>query len=185
MRTWHFASFALTLLFAGCAHPPQEGALSDAGARPHPATQASLPTPVPDQAKGATQTHTGRSLVGRWKGELVLPKPSGKTDPQQEMAEAMAKAFFSDLWIEFSEDGSFKMNMMVPIEGRFKQKGNEVHLTPEKMMGMDVDDLAKMGESGGKGAVGKEPLVLVMSKDGKTLQAKGNTDEGKLIFRRA
>lgn len=125
-------------------------------------------------------------LVGRWKGELILPKKKGKPSPEDEFAEAMAKAFLSDLWIEFNEDGTFRMNMMVPIEGKYQRETNSVHLIPESIMGLSKDDLKKMSENGGNVSMSDEPLILEISKDGKTLRVKDETEgQGELVFSRA
>ncbi|GIV02860.1 MAG: hypothetical protein KatS3mg015_1690 [Fimbriimonadales bacterium] len=184
MRKWLLAPAAVGLILAGCGGPNDEPALADRpAAAPASASPASLTKDAPTQATAKQATHS--TLVGRWKGEIVFPKSSKKKNPQDEMAEAMAKAFLSDLWIEFSADGTFKMNMMFPIEGRFEHKGNEVHLTPEKMMGMDLEEFAKMGGEGTKVEVNEKPMVLEVSKDGATLRAKGEKDDGELVFRRA
>lgn len=125
-------------------------------------------------------------LVGRWKGELVLPKKKGKPSPEDELAEAMAKAFLSDLWIEFKEDGTFKMNMMVPIEGKYQARRDLVHLVPESIMGISKHDLNKMDGNEGKVSWSDEPLILEISKDGKTLRVKDeNGAQGELVFTRA
>lgn len=183
MRSWFFAPAAIGLLLAGCGGPQAETSPSERAASAAPtAAQTSLRKAAREAVPASPAAKS--SLVGRWKGELVFPKSSEKKSPQDEMAEAMAKAFLSDLWIEFSEDGKFKMNMMFPIEGRFEHKGNQVHLTAEKMMGMDLEEFAKMGGEGTKVEVREEPMILELSKDGQTLRAKGETDEGELIFRR-
>lgn len=122
-------------------------------------------------------------LVGRWKGELALPKKKGKPSPEDEFAEAMAKALLSDLWIEFNEDGTFKMNMMVPIEGKYQARRDLVHLVPESIMGMSKDDIKKMNENSAKASLNDEPLILEISKDRNTLRVKDeNGGQGELVF---
>ncbi|MER3412818.1 MAG: hypothetical protein C4341_00985 [Armatimonadota bacterium] len=174
------------LLVVGCSGTPGQHVDSSVGVKSNSADHLA-------RQYGAKQTSARKGaktdsfqLVGRWKGELVLPKKEGKPSPEDEFAQAMAKAFLSDLWIEFDEDGSFKMNMMVPVEGKYRQAGNSVHLTPETVMGMKVGDLGKMNGNDAGVLIESKPLILEISKDSDTLRTKdGNGGEGELVFTRA
>lgn len=186
MGKWMSGLAAAALLVVGCSGTPDQHADSSAGVKSNSADRLArqYETKQTSSPRGAKAENF--QLVGRWKGELVLPKKEGKPSPEDEFAEAMAKAFLSDLWVEFDEDGTFKMNMMVPIEGKYKQNGNSVHLTPETVMGMTMDDMKKLEGDGATVSMNEEPLILEISKDGKTLRAKDeNGGEGELVFTRA
>lgn len=102
----------------------------------------------------------------------------------QAMAEAFSEMMVFDLTIR--KDNTFTMTMMgMPIEGPWSQKGNVINLVPKTFMGMSAEDFAKSG--GGGGSMTSEPLVLRVSRDGKTLTAvdpKGLSDD-ELVFKRA
>lgn len=179
------SGLAVALLVLGCSGASDQHADSSVGVESNSAERLARLYETKQASSPRDAKADSLHLVGRWKGELILPKRKGKPKPEEEFVEAMAKAFLSDLWVEFKEDGTFKMNMMVPIEGKYKLKGASVHLTAETMMGMTMDDLEKMGGAA-SAAMSKEPLILEISSDGKTLRAKGkNGDEGELVFTRA
>gem|GEM_PF-4068001 len=185
MGKWTSGLAAAALLVVGCSGTPDQHADSSAGVKSNSADRLArqYETKQTSSPKGAKENF---QLVGRWKGELVLPKKEGKPSPEDEFAEAMVKAFLSDLWVEFNEDGTFKMNMMVPIEGKYQKKGSAVHLIPETVMGMSKEDMQKMQGEGASASMSDEPLILEISKDGNSLRAKDeNGGEGELVFTRA
>lgn len=184
MGKWMLGLAAVTLLVVGCSGSPDQYAEPSVSVKSNSADRFA-PQHEVKQASSSKAKADHFQLVGRWKGELVLPKKKGDPSPEEKFAEAMAKAFLSDLWVEFNEDGTFKMNMMVPVEGKYQQKGSSVHLTPETVMGMSMDDLKKMEGDGDSVTMKQEPLILEISKDGKSLRAKSaNGGEGELVFTR-
>lgn len=124
----------------------------------------------------------GSNLVGKYKGEIKMPAAK-KDDPAAKMAESFAKAFANNLSLELKADNTFKMNVMMELEGTWAQSGTVLTLTPKKMGGVDVAEAKKVAGSTSGGM--DKPLLLEVGADGKTLTAKdekGGSASGSLVF---
>lgn len=145
--------------------------------------------PVVYQADGEPQSQTNapikyESFYGRWvakmdlKEEMAKAKAEQPADPNadpeatkmgEEFAEAMAAAFaeMMTFQLDIEKDGTFKFAMMgMPMEGKWTQKGQALHLVPEKFLGLSADEFSKQS---GKPKPESKPLILQISPDGKSL----------------
>ncbi|MCH8274113.1 MAG: hypothetical protein IH851_04925 [Armatimonadetes bacterium] len=130
-----------------------------------------------------------KDLIGSWTGELETPSSGGTAggegtpEAEQAMADAFTAMMSFDL--ELKSDHKFTLTiMMIPMEGNWELEGDEVTLTIEKVSGMSVDEIVKMG--GPEAAAGQEPMVLSISEDGKTMTAVDPSGESpeKFVFKR-
>lgn len=140
------------------------------------------------------------SFYGRWQAKMDMKaemekeraKRAAAGKPEDEaaakMGEAMMEAMGAMMQFELTinEDNTFTMIMMfIPMEGRWKQKGDSLWLYPDKVMGMSAEEFAK--QEGGSGNVSKEPLELKIAPDNSCLIAvdeKNGLGEGQLVFKR-
>lgn len=122
-------------------------------------------------------------LVGKWKGELKMPK-SEKEDPMAEMGAAFAKMLLGSLTLEFTSEDRFKLSMMgVPVEGKVERKGNALTLTPESAMGMPVAEAKKQNPQ-----LKSDPMEAEISADGSEISLKDKDHkegEPTMVFTRA
>ena len=130
-----------------------------------------------------------KDVIGSWTGKLDTSSssvaPSDIVPPgMQGMADAMAEMGSFDL--ELKEDHTYKiMLMIIPMEGTWELKGKNVILTTKSVFGRSVDDVSRMG---GQNATvpEQEPMVLRVSKDGKTMTViePSSATSGELRFTR-
>jgi hypothetical protein len=135
------------------------------------------------------------NAVGKWKGEFKVPETS-KDDPMAKMAEGLMSMFTFNL--ELMADHKYKLLVLiVNMEGDWSMKGNQITLTPTKIMGLSPEEYKKeqekqksanpMAKSGDSGDIGNEPLILEMQPNG-TMKAILPGDQsakaggGDLIF---
>ena len=116
-----------------------------------------------------------RPFVGHWKGDVDMqPSPSASAADKEkaQMAERMLKA---TLELQLRADNTFKMRMVMELEGRWSVKGGKVVLK--------VTGLAGMGPPTSGTS---EPLELIISEGGNTLTASKKDADGteSLTFRR-
>jgi hypothetical protein len=93
-------------------------------------------------------------------------------------------AMIGDVELEFPSEDRFSITMMgMPMEGNVKRSGNDITLTPDRIMGMSIEEFKKQQ---GNGTTSDEPLKLTMSADGKSMLAKpAKATETPMTFNRA
>jgi hypothetical protein len=141
-------------------------------------------------------------FYGEWeakidmKAEMEKERAKRAQDPNydpasDQMAEAFAQgmAEMMSFALTIKEDKTFAMTMMFfPVEGRWEQKGNQIWLHPETVMGMTREQMQEMGGPDAKVKMeNEEPLVLKISQDGQSLVAidpKGEFGSEELVFKR-
>ena len=142
-------------------------------------------------------------FYGEWEAKLDMKAEMEKErakriaeDPNYDpAADQMAEAFAAGMAemmsfaLNIKEDKTFSMTMMFfPVEGKWEQKGEQLWLHPETVMGMSKEELAKMGGENGQANMNNdEPLVLKITDGGKALVAvdpKGEFGSEELVFRR-
>lgn len=143
------------------------------------------------------------SFFGDWEAKIDMKEQMEKErakrqaeDPNYDpQADAMGDAFAQGMAemmsfaLSIKEDKSFVMTMMfIPIEGHWQQKGDQIWLHPDKVMGMTKEEMQKMAGPNGKVEMkNEEPLILKISPDGETLTAidpKGVSGTDELVFKR-
>ena len=142
------------------------------------------------------------SFVGEWSAKLEMTSTDENVSPEMaEMGKAMADMFGEMLSMSLSlnKGKSFRMTvMMMPIEGNWRQRGNSLYLTPEKIMGYTEDEIKKLSEEMASSFDGSDGLTIEMTRDkfeplefriaerGKVLIALNthSDDDQPLVFRR-
>ena len=156
-----------------------------------------------DDSEGAHVEYDG--FYGDWVAKIDISKEmdsysSGDSaDPAmaklgEEMARAMVEAFGEMLAMSLSlnKDHTFEMEMMMmPMEGTWKQKGQNLILTLTKIMGLTRDTAGSFEPPDGvqmelSSEDFDEPLELRITEGGKALVAKDPISGGDqpLVFRR-
>jgi hypothetical protein len=128
---------------------------------------ASAERPVASKIRSSAEER----LVGDWSVKIEAPK-SGKGALSPQEAKALS-AMESSMRLRLSQDLTFSLNMMVEILGTWQLEGDRITLYPTKMMGMDIK------ESGGTKS---DPLVGIVSSDGRTITASEPGGTGKVVF---
>lgn len=119
-----------------------------------------------------------KDLVGDWTGKMTMSEiakkqaieEAKKQNPQgaqvsPDMIETMMNSMEYPLTLR--EDNTFTLTLvMFPAEGTWKFENGKVVMTVTKMMGMDINALAAQS---GQTARSNDPMVLSVSKDGKTM----------------
>ncbi len=127
---------------------------------------------APTAGPGTTSSSApaGKSLVGKWKGQIDAPKGTAKDDPSAKMAEAFA-SMFGDMELEIKEGDRFGFTVLgITSEGPITHEGDKMTLTPEKIMGKTVEEFKKMNEASGKSnADAGKPMSATVSADGETI----------------
>ncbi len=161
-------------------------------------------TDVAHPAVDVSVSNTGsyENFYGDWeakidmKAELAKEREKRKNDPNYDpTAEKFGEAFaegMADMMsfaLSIKKDKTFTMTVMFfPIEGKWTQKGDQLFLQPETVMGMSKEEMAKMGGENGKVTMkNEEPLILKISTDGQTLTAinpKDVSGSDELVFKR-
>ncbi|MBX7134055.1 MAG: hypothetical protein K1X67_15385 [Fimbriimonadaceae bacterium] len=118
------------------------------------------------------------ALVGKWGGVIEMP-PLGPNATQEEKDEVkMTEQMSKSLELDLRGDGTFKLDMMFEMEGKWKREGAKVTMTPTKMMGMEMteEDMKKDGN---------EPMVGEISDGDKTITVlHKDPKKGKLVLRK-
>jgi hypothetical protein len=136
-----------------------------------------------------------KDLVGTWTGKMTMSAEdkqkaideAKKQNPQSaaappEMFESMLSNI--EMPLTLREDKTFTMTMvMFPMEGTWSLTGQTVKLKVTKMMGMDVNEVAKQS---GRPAENQD-LDLTVSADGKTMTgaSKDSSGGGSFTFTRS
>jgi hypothetical protein len=128
---------------------------------------ASTERPVASKIRSSAEER----LVGDWSVQIEAPR-SGKGGLSEQEAKVLA-AMESSMKLRLSQDLTFSLNMMVEILGKWELDGDRITLYPTKMMGMDIK------ESEGTKA---DPLVGVVSSDGRTITASEPGGSGRVVF---
>jgi hypothetical protein len=109
-------------------------------------------------------------LVGAWRGSIELMEAEAQS-PAESFAEATAHTFSLDL----KADRTFRANMLVPLDGKWRLDGESLVLEP----------IAFMGLAAGDGASGR-PIELRIAADNKSLRLSNrNMAGGEFVFVRA
>ncbi len=104
------------------------------------------------------------NVVGTWEAKLTDLKPD-----HAGIGAAVDK--LATMSLEFKDDGTCFMTMLVKIPGKYEVSGNRVTVT--------FPNNDKTGES----TKNNNPLILDISSDGKSLVAeKDSTSDGELVF---
>lgn len=160
-----------SLILAGCSGTATDKPAGDGGTTP--------------STSGTSEGRLTASaeLAGDWKGK-VKAAPAQKDDIAGKMGEAMADLFEFNL--EIKPDDTYTMTVFVlPISGKLTRNGDEITLTPEKVMGMTPEEYKK---SQPPNQLGKEPDMSPMkgkiSADGKTITVSDKTNNSDIEFTR-
>lgn len=154
------AILALSIVLAGCGNG------------------SSTATPAPSgttTGSGGAENASGRTtasapLAGEWKGKIEIPAAQ-KDDPGAKLGEAFSEMMSFKL--EIKPDDTYVMTaFVVPITGKLTRNGDEITLTPEKIMGMTPEEYKK--------ANADKPNT--MEPDMKPLKGKVNEDNSKITF---
>ena len=116
-----------------------------------------------------------RPFVGTWRGEVDVHPSATATAEEKERALMTARMLKDTLNLQLRADNTFKMRMMMELEGRWSVKGGKVVLK--------VTGLAGMGRPTSGTS---EPLELIISEGGNSLTASKKDADGteSLTFRR-
>jgi hypothetical protein len=102
-------------------------------------------------------------------------------DSKSSGMEGMAKAMLESMKLELKADGTFNLNMIFEMSGKYTVNGNTIRLTPDKIMGQSIEELKK--QPGAK--VNQADLEMEILEGGKKLKpiSKNATkDVGEFIF---
>ncbi len=158
-----------SLILAGCGSTATDKPAADGGGSTSAASEGRLTASA--------------ELAGEWKGKVKAP-PAKEDDIAGKMAEGMAGLF--DFNLEIKPDDTYTMTVMVlPITGKLTRNGEDITLTPEKVMGMTPEEYKK---SQPPNQMMKEPdmkpLKGKISSDGKTITIVDKSNGGDIEFTR-
>lgn len=133
----------------------------------------------PEPRHETTMTDSGDlALVGTWGGVIEMP-PLGPDATEAEKRELKSTEQMSkSLKLDLRGDGTFKLDIMIEIEGKWKREGSKITMTPTKMMGMEMteEDMKKDGN---------EPMVGEITDGDKTITVlHKDPKKGKLILKK-
>lgn len=133
----------------------------------------------PEPKHETTMTESGDlALVGTWGGVIEMP-PLGPDATEAEKRELKSTEQMSkSLKLDLRGDGTFKLDIMIEIEGKWKREGSKITMTPTKMMGMEMteEDMKKDGN---------EPMVGEITDGDKTITVlHKDPKKGKLILKK-
>jgi hypothetical protein len=134
---------------------------------------------------GCKGANSEANLVGKWKGEVK----SQTTDSAAKFGEAMMNMASFDLELKENHEFTFLL-AIIPISGTWSVNGYVVTLTPNKVFGLDTNELKKKTAENNPGALGQttemeKPIRLQIQPDGQTLKAldgPATGSPGELIF---
>lgn len=127
----------------------------------------------------------GKTLVGKWRGKVEIA-PEKKDDPAAKMAESMS-AMFGDFLLEIKEGNAYTLAVMgVPTEGSLAMKGNDLTMTPQKIMGKTIEEFNKLNAKNGKPAQDAgNPMTGTASADGESITViDPKKPETRIVFKR-
>lgn len=130
---------------------------------------------APEKPVVATVTSSEKALVGAWKGSVSMAVPPNASAAEREKAEMGMRVLNGTLELELRANNTFKMRMMMELEGKWSVKSGKVRL--------DVTGLAGMGPStSSKG----DPLELTVADSGRSLEVhkKGPGGTESMTFKR-
>lgn len=108
-------------------------------------------------------------IEGTYKVDLKMPEGK-KDDPAAEFGKAMTgmmQMMFSGSKLEIQSGGRFKITMMgMPVEGPYVLDGKKITLTPDKVMGMTVEEAKKLNPNN---TMDTKPMTGSVSEDFKTI----------------
>jgi len=137
-------------------------------------------------SNGSGETAQAGDLVGTYQAQIPEMKNAKADDPMAKMAQEMAKS----MKLELMKDMTFKLTMVVPIEGKYTVDGNSLSLKVEKVMGMDRKGMESMSKTGANSkndtAIFDKPLPGTISDGGKTISLSdpAGKDKQKLVFKK-
>lgn len=168
---------------------------------------AGTETVTDKSSKDGTITQTKpavSSIAGKYKGEIELPKKEETKDAKADttkdlgkdlgeaMAEGLTDVFTSiiSMELEITPDDKFTLSMMgIPVTGSLTRAGDQITLTPEKVMGMTKEEFEKQQAAQGKkvGEQDMSPMKGTVRPDGSIVleDNKGKAGEGSMVFKKA
>jgi hypothetical protein len=84
----------------------------------------------------------GPNVVGKYTGAAEIP-----ADQANNPMAAMAAQMMQNLSLDLRQDNTFSMNMGVSMDGTYTVQGDRVMLKTQKIMGMDVSEVAAQAKS--------------------------------------
>lgn len=133
----------------------------------------------PEPKHETTMTDTGDlALVGDWGGVIEMPPLAPDATEAEKDEHKMTEQMGKSVTLDVHGDGTFKLDMMVEIEGKWKREGSKITMTPTKMMGMEMteEDMKKNGN---------EPMVGEITDGDKTITVlHKDPKKGRLILKK-
>ncbi|MEQ1821709.1 MAG: hypothetical protein ABL949_04310 [Fimbriimonadaceae bacterium] len=149
-------------------------------------SQTSAPAKPKLKLTGMQAQESG--VDGKWIGKIDMPK--GKSDdPSAKLGEALV-GLFVDIELEI-KDGKYTLSMMgLPMQGDLKVDGTALTFQPKSVMGMTLEEAAKLAESQGKPKAKDmdKPMHGIISADGTRITIQGDasgSQSGLMVFNRA
>lgn len=116
---------------------------------------------APEKPVVATVSAAEKPLVGAWKGSVSMPVPPKASAAEREKALMGMKVLNETLELELRADNTFKLRLMLELEGKWSVKSGKVRL--------DVTGMSGMGPAtSSKG----DPLELTIAASGQALEVR-------------
>lgn len=79
-------------------------------------------------------------LVGKYQGEIPQPKSQPGDEQSAKFAAAVGKALSKAFVLELRKDRTFKMKVMLSVDGTWRLDGTTLILTAKSMLGSSLDE---------------------------------------------
>jgi hypothetical protein len=130
-------------------------------------------TDEPEKQTASSVSGREKDLVGSYRAELSQEMPANLS-PEKQQEWQFGEAMLKTAELTLRADNSFKLNLMLEMEGKWKLEGNLVKLQMTSAMGFE--------DTGGTMKAEKNDMNLRLDASGRLVQNDGKKDEPQLAF---